>query len=605
MRPHLFSVLTILGAAASLAAIPSFVNADGSRPMEHLGRGVVATRPDKNSVLVTWRLLGLDPTDIGFNIYRATGSSDPQRLNPDLLTRGTNFLDTGTSEEEANTYFVRAVVDGIELQASQSFVLAANSTVEPAVRIPIRDSGSIRFVWVGDLDGDGEYDFVVDRTNAQQSIEAYLSNGTFLWEVSYGPNSENQDNIEPGSTAISVGNWDGVTVYDFDSDGYAEVAIRVANGVTFGDGEIFEDSDDSKQHVAILDGLTGKLRATSKMPDDYIEDGPLAARYGVGYLDGQTPHLVAFMKNRRADGVFNRAYGAWTFDGRTITEKWIALNDQFNGAADGHNTRLIDLDQDGKDEVAEIGFVLKGNGSLLYEMPSPIIHGDRFYIAKMDPSREGLQGYGIQQNNEKALMEYYYNAADGSLIWEHYAEETSDAGRGMVGDIDPTHPGYEVWSVEGLYNAASNKLTEPDTELCPWPHFGVWWDGDELMELYNSGKLDKWDWENPTASDKTPRILNIGDLGAQSMYGRYPGLIGDIFGDWREEIIVTNSDYTELIILTTDQPSDIRLYTLAHNPAYRNAMTLKGYMQSHEVDYYLGKDMETPPQPDIHYVERK
>lgn len=39
-----------------------------------------------------------------------------------------------------------------------------------------------------------------------------------------GPNSENQNNIEPGSSALNVGHWDGITVYDFDSDGKAEVA---------------------------------------------------------------------------------------------------------------------------------------------------------------------------------------------------------------------------------------------------------------------------------------------------------------------------------------------------------------------------------------------
>jgi rhamnogalacturonan endolyase len=44
------------------------------------------------------------------------------------------------------------------------------------------------------------------------------------------------------------------------------------------------------------------------------------------------------------------------------------------------------------------------------------------------------------------------------------------------------------------------------------------------------------------------------------------------------------------------------LYTLAHNPAYRNGMTLKGYMQSHAVDYYLGFGMKMPAAPSITYV---
>ena len=71
---------------------------------------------------------------------------------------------------------------------------------------------------------------------SRQVLEAYKRDGTFLWRVDMGPNSRQQDNIEPGSSTISVGNWDGVTVYDLDSDGKAEVIISTANGVVFGDG---------------------------------------------------------------------------------------------------------------------------------------------------------------------------------------------------------------------------------------------------------------------------------------------------------------------------------------------------------------------------------
>ena len=38
-----------------------------------------------------------------------------------------------------------------------------------------------------------------------------------------GPNSVYQYNIEPGSSAISIGHGDNVTVYDMDGDGKAEV----------------------------------------------------------------------------------------------------------------------------------------------------------------------------------------------------------------------------------------------------------------------------------------------------------------------------------------------------------------------------------------------
>ena len=534
-----------------------------ARPMENLGRGVVAVRANETNVLIGWRLLGLDPGDIGFNVYRVTGSGEPERLNEDVLTGGTNFVDSGADLSESNTYSVAPVVGGKEQGTTGNFTLAADQPEEPVVRVPIRSGAQIKFVWVGDLDGDGEYDFVLDRHATTQSLEAYRSDGTFLWELDLGLNSENQDNIEPGSSAISTGHWDGVTVYDFDSDGHAEVAVRIANGVKFGDGKTFEEGEsDDQQFIAILDGETGALRGSSKLSTDYISDGPLGARLGVGYLDGERPHLVGFMKNRQGKGDFNLIEAAWTFDGSDITLEWEWKRGD-EDAPDGHNTRIIDVDGDGKDEVAEIGFLLDGDGTLRYSLgPSGVVHGDRYHIAKMDPSRDGLQGYGIQQDNPDLLYEYYYDATDGTILWEHYGEEPGDVGRGMAGDIDPRYDGYEVWSFEGIYNAASNELTQDDAELAPWPQLGLWWDGDELMELYNDGRIEKWDWENPTSSKNLPRLVTISDFGAFNPNNRNPGFIGDILGDWREEVIVTSEDNDELIIFTTDQPSNIRLYTL-------------------------------------------
>lgn len=599
LKSYQIMKMNLVFITAVLSALPLCTS---QRPLENLTRGLVAVRSSSSEALITWRLLGLDPPSTSFNIYRSSDSSSAEKLNDEPLTEtGTNFLDSTADFSTENTYSVRAVVDGEEGPDSGSFTLPADNAIEPAVRVPLRDTGAIKYVWVGDLDGDGEYDFILDRTAEQQMLEAYLSNGTFLWEISLGPNSENQDNIEPGSTAINTGNWDGVTVYDFDLDGYADVAVRLANGVVFGDGSEFSQGEsDDEQWAGIVDGLTGALKGSSRLPDEYIEDGPLAARYGVGYLDGERPYLVAFMKNRRDDGGFNRVMGAWTFDGE-MKEEWMTLVDDAFGA-DGHNTRIVDVDGDGADEVVEIGFVLNGDGSLLYSMPEIVVHGDRFYIGKLDPARDGLQGYGIQQDNEALLMEYFYDAATGELIWTHFGDEVGDVGRGLAADIDPTAPGAEVWSFYGLFNAASNETTTDDTDLAPWPQMSVWWDGDRLAELYNDGKLEKWDWENPAESDSLPRLFSASDYGARNPSNYNPAFLGDIMGDWREEIVLVNDDDTELVILTTDQPSDARLYTLPHNPAYRNSMTLKGYMQSHSLDYFLGHGMDAPPQPGISYV---
>jgi hypothetical protein len=576
-----------------------------ARRMESLGRGVVAVRSSSSAVLVSWRLLGLDPAGIGFNVYRSTAGGAAVKLNSSVLTGGTNFTDSTANLSQANSYHVRPVVGGVEQASSGAFTLTANHATEPVVRVPLRAGGAVKFLWVGDLDGDGEYDYVLDRQTSPQKIEAYRRDGRFLWQVDMGPNSTNQNNIEGGSSTINVGHNDGVTVQDLDSDGRAEVAVRIANGVTFGNGVRFTDSNNNRQHIAILDGMTGAPRATAPVPTDYLADGPMYARFGVGYLDGVNPSLVAFMKNRIGSGDFNLMFAAWRFTGNALTMQWKFLRGNQN-LPDGHNTRIIDVDGDGKDEIVEIGFVLNGDGRLRYSLgPQGVVHGDRFHIADIDPSRPGLEGYGVQQNNPSGLRDYYYDAATGNMIWRHFEPGTADVGRGMVGDIDPRHPGMEVWAFSGLYNASTNRLTQSSTSLQPWPQLGLYWDGDTTMELLNDGKFEKWNPTSPTTTNSVPRLLTTGNYGAvDAAQGNSPVIYGDIFGDWREEVLYTNAAFNELIIFTTNQPSNTRLYTLAHNPAYRNAMTFKGYMQSHHVDYFLGAGMATPPRPNITYQPR-
>jgi rhamnogalacturonan endolyase len=602
------AVVGLLAASAGFALSTTTTHAEEpppvtaqqtARPMEDLGRGVVAVRSSSTSVLVSWRLLGLDPNGIGFNVYRSTAGGAWTKLNGGVLTGGTNFTDSTANLAQANAYRVTAVLNGAEQPPSTAFTLSANHAEEPVVRLPLRAGGPVKFTWTGDLDGDGEYDYVVDRQTSPQSIEAYKSDGTFLWEVDLGPNSTDQDNIEPGSATIDVGHWDGVTVYDFNSDGFAEVALKIADGVTFGDGQTWTHADDNRQWVAILDGRTGALRNYAGVPQNYLADGPMAMQLGVGYLDGTRPSLVASMKNRKDNGDFNMMIGAWSWSGQNLTQQWV-WHRGTTDAPDGHNIRIADVDGDGTDEIAHIGFVLNGDGTMRYNLASQgIIHGDRFHIADMDPANPGLEGYGVQQNNASGLREYYYDAATGQMIWKHTLSGAADVGRGMAGDVDPRFPGMEVWSFDGLYNAAQNKLTEPDTSLRPWPQLGLWWDGDVSMELLNAGKIEEWDPLHPAPTGSLPRIESTWNYGAVTAAQSGPTLVGDLFGDWREEAVYTNAAYDQLIVFTTDKPSSTRLYTLAHNPNYRNGMCVKGYMQSHHVDYYLGAGMTTPPAPRI------
>ena len=590
--------------------------AAGPRLMENLNRGVVATRSSTTGVFVSWRSLTQDASSTAFNLYRSANGGGVTKLNASPLTGGTNFSDNSANLAAANTYYVRPVVGGVEQAPSKPYTLRANATVEPLFSIPLRpitsnpDDYHVEFTWVGDLDGDGGYDFIVDRVSWEagmtEFVEAYKQDGTLLWSYDAGPNSLNRYNIEPGSSALGVGNWDGMTVYDLNSDGRAEVMIRTANGVVFGDGKTLSyPADDNIQFVSVLDGMTGAEKARLQVHTDYLADGPMAASMGIGYLDGVHPSLVIKMKNRVGNGGFNEMIVAYDYDG-ALTQKW-KWNRTGGNFPDGHQIRIVDVDQNGTDEIVEIGFVLNGDGTVKYSLgPQGIIHGDRFHIGDFDPDRPGLEGYGVQQNNPSMLHEYYYDAGTGEVLHRRIGTSVADIGRGVAMDIDPSHRGYEYWAFSGIHNSKTPVVGQAPVETRltnepnrPWPNFGIWWDGDVLAENLNNTVIDKW---NP-ASQSVGRVSTLYRNGAIEVSGEAPTFYGDIIGDWREEVIYEHWDRTKLLIYTTQIASSTRLYSLAQNPYYRNGLTIKGYQQSNHVDYYLGSGMTPPPPPNIHVLD--
>ena len=578
----------------------------GSRKMEYLNRGVSAVSNGKG-VFVSWRLLADDPADIAFNVYRTTDGKTV-KVNDKPLTGGTNFTDSKADLKKDQNYTVKAVIDGKEFDTDGSDTLPANSTANVRI-VNIRKGSTIHFVWVGDFDGDGVYDYLVDRcSDDHQKLEAYKSDGTYLYTIDMGYQSENKNNISPGASTIDVGMWDGATVYDMDCDGYADILLRIADGVTFADGTRYQNSNPAAQEIAVIDGRTGTLKASAPVPDDYIKVGPMACMMEIGYLDGVRPSVVCWMKNRNKDKTFNSMTAALGYDeSGTFKMHWRYKNEKMfenrkeykNGYAEAHQIRVADVDYDGKDEVLHMGYALNGDGSLRYHVDE-IVHGDRWFVGSFCNGNNGkeMYGYGIQQNNQFGLLEYSYNASTGELLWTNYAKEgTMDVGRGNVGDIDPRSDGFEMWSFQGLYSCSGKRLG--DGAL--YPCLRLWWDGDLLSEAYNDKKFEKWNWQNSS----TTRLLSPWKLTDCTGSERgAPMFYADLNGDWREEVIMTSSDASRLVILESTDPTDIRLYCLAQNPCYRNCMTAKGYFQSHMLDYYLGTGMEMPQTPDISIIPK-
>jgi hypothetical protein len=176
--------------------------------MENLGRGLLAMRSAESQVYVGWRLLGTDPPNVAFHLYR-----NGAKLNRQPLTKTTDFVDTTADLSKANEYTVRAIVNGREQAAGRPFRLAANPPVGQYLAIPIQqppggttlDGRAYTYnandASVGDLDGDGEYEIVLkwdpsnSRDNSQAGytgdtiLDAYRMDGTRLWRIDSGETS--------------------------------------------------------------------------------------------------------------------------------------------------------------------------------------------------------------------------------------------------------------------------------------------------------------------------------------------------------------------------------------------------------------------------------
>lgn len=599
------------------------------RQMEDLDRGVVAQRTGTSTVYLSWRMLASDPTNIAFNVYRSANGGAAVKLNSTAITTTTDYSDSPGAtllDGSSLAYTVRPVIGGVEQAASGAWTLPAASASDPFYEIsftgadPANDPGpggpyDNKFTWVGDFNGDGEYDFLCDRlpTNAtggpyEQFLEAYLRDGTFLWRMNMGPNSTNRSDIyRPGASAISVGDGDNVTCFDLDGDNHAEAIVRTANGVTVSNAAgntvtTITAPNNTDQFLTVIDGMTGVEIDSAPVPNNWAQHGTLQSKCFIAYLDGKHPSVVLYGYNRATSGQFYRQWTAWDFVGGQLVQRWTWAQDPSTmPGSEGHQIRIGDVDNDGRDELVDIGHVMDDDGTQLYV--TDLTHGDRFHLADINPLRPGLETFAIQQNNPTFLATAYFNSETGSFFNKWYSSSLVDVGRGLALDMDPNYLGMEMFSTQpGIFNAEGAEIFANSF----FPYEGLWWDGDRGREIIRgtNGTATAPAIEKFNPSTGTPSRLyvngnNIYDYSVLLAYGGRPAFWGDILGDWREEIVAVKTDYTGFRIFTTNTPAQDRRTCLMHNAQYRVQATTKGYVQASYVDHYLGFESysEDPPQP--------
>lgn len=569
----------------------------------HIDRAFIAINTD-DGVYLGWRLLGTDPLDLGFNIYR-----DGERINREPITASTNCLDTDGSPDAR--YVLTKADQGGETVLGETIPWKQNYHTIPLQR---PDDGRTptgeNYYYLAndasaaDLDGDGQYEIILkwDPSNSKDNahsgytgnvyLDAYKLDGTLMWRIDLGRN------IRAGA------HYTQFIVYDLDGDGRAEVAMKTSDGTIDGTGAVIGNASadyrnsqgyilSGPEYLTIFDGTTGAALVTvnyepprgnvSGWGDSY---GNRVDRFlaGVAYLDGNRPSLIMSRGyyTRTAIVAYNwrdgRLTKVWTFD--TNNPGLSSYAGQGN-----HQLSIGDVDGDGRDEIIFGAMTIDDDGLALYN--TGFGHGDALHVGDFDPFRPGLEVFGVHENRPHPAGINFRDARTGELIWG--VPTDYDVGRGLIADIDPNYPGAETWASSSPVRTAAGGVM---TATRPPINFAVWWDGDLLRELLDDVAISKWDYD----ARRIVQLLYASGCSSNNDTKKTPVLTADLFGDWREEVIFRANGNRELRVYTTTDVTEYRIYTLMHDRMYRVAVAWQNvaYNQPPHPSFYIGPDQPPP-----------
>ena len=605
--------------ATSALALLVSMGANAQRFTDKLDRGLVAVKTTKG-VYCSWRIQADEYYDVKYNLYR-----DGTKVNAEPLDVS-NFTDTSGSE--SSQYTVKAVLNGVEQQASKAATVFKSNYKE----IKIKHDASLKATYepndacCADVDGDGEVEILMKFNNKEEAEQLYPKNGptingvatkeysmlaclkqdgTVLWWVNCGPNMGDFQNNEQN-----------IVGYDWDMDGKAEVVMRLEEGSTvhMADGTTYTIGANGKNGTSwtnyrepkssgsvewfthygkeflwYCEGATGKPYQCIEFPLKRLEDGEtdLKAAWGDGYghrsskyffgapyLDGKHPSIFL------GRGIYTRhKFIAYDVDPKThdLKVRWKWTNNQPGSPWYGqgyHNYIVADVDWDGRDEIVWGSMVIDDNGKGL--STTGLGHGDAQHIGDFNPYIHGQEMFACNEDNPSNN----YRDATTSKIY-YRKTDTNDDGRCLAGNFYNDFPGAVGHSAHDTpISTVTNEHVSTNTNGLSM-NFRIYWDGDLLEECFNNTEVTK------------PGKGTIATfLGAYSNNGTKatPCYQGDIFGDWREEVIERTAD-NNIRIYTTNEPTKWRNYSLWYDHQYRNGMVWQpcGYNQPPHVSYFLGE----------------
>ena len=618
--------------------------------MEKLGRGVVAL-PQTKGIFISWRLLGTDDARTTFDVIR-NGEVIAENLTVSNYSDEAGTTDSkyqvvckvngktiDTSNEVtpwAKNYMTLA------LDRPATGVLGGEYSPNDC------SVGDV------DGDGEYEIFVKWDPSNSKDNsqsdktdnvfIDCYKLNGTKLWRIDLGVNIRagahytqfmvydfDCDGKAEMICKTAPGSMDGIGKY-------VNQAASDDNIKTVDNSKDWRTSagriNGGQEYLTVFNGQTGEaihtiayypnrnaLAELSEASGTFNWDDRSGKKDRGDYGNRGERYLaaVAYLSGPDANpsGIFCRGYYTYAyvwavdFDGNQLKHRWLHRSDSrtqysvvdadMNESAKitapaatrgegsntmygngNHNLSIADVDGDGRDEIIWGSAALDDNGKLLYA--TGFGHGDAIHLGAMDPDRKGMQVFEVHE--EKGTYSWdLHDAATGEIIFKG-GNAGKDNGRGMAADVIPESRGYEFWSSDERQQRSVQTgeiVGQKNTSV----NFRMYWNGTCYDQMLDGNTLDYW---SGSSWSRQMTFYNYGNSSTCNGTKKTPNLQADLFGDWREELILwDSSNSSTLNIFSTNIPTEYRVPTLMHDHTYRMAVAWQNtaYNQPPHLGFFL------------------
>jgi hypothetical protein len=316
----------------------------------------------------------------------------------------------------------------------------------------------------------------------------------------------------------------------------------------------------------------------------------------VAYLDGVRPSAVTIR------GYYTRmAAVAYDVVNNQLVEKWVfdTGHDSRHPAfgQGNHNVMPAAVHPGDQRQSLFLGAsAIRYDGNLLWANGRG--HGDAIHVGNFVPGRtqsNGIQVFSCWETSPFGVS--LMDALTGQEIWR--ATAGGDTGRAMAGNFLASSPGAQFWgsNAGGMYNTTGTRLgNQPGSA-----NFAIWWGGSLERQLLDhtgsSSSTMRIDRVTNNNGDRD-RIFTTSGVSINGTKGN-PCISADLFGDWREELIVRNGNNLRVYVSATS--TEHRITTLMHDPQYRMQVAGQNicYNQPPNPSFFLGTGSPLPARPNV------